>query len=284
MRTILLVLLAVLVSACGSSSTPTKAGGSAQGSGKAKVKGAKVKKKKKPFEAPPLESLADLGELKTAKLAGTSLKKLCPAKKRGKAAPGGCVCLPAGQASSSEVWEDNVASCTTAAEGLKEPLQNVQLLASQESPKKKRGEAPSLRANFHFMFETRKGWFSAALGSSEQQEGVGYARTLKLVSTEFVDFAAGTPGVLATFEETAAPFSAEDGGTPANRGFAIACIAADPKKIGCTEPLSLGEVRKTGGYQLGTVVQDGHLYLVETYASTPEELKSRSGKYAIAAP
>ena len=140
-----------------------------------------------------------------------------------------------------------------------------------------------MRASFRLLFQTRKGWFASELGAAESAGGAGYSRTLKFVSMDFVTFASSeAPGVLATFEDRGA---AEEGSeSPAARGLVVACVAVDAKKIGCTEPLALGEARAKGGYQLNAVVEEGSLYLAETGEKTPDELKSRSGKYAVVAP
>lgn len=286
LRIFLLMLLAVAVSACGSSSSSTKASSSSQGSGKQKPKGASKPKKKRPppFEPPTLASLPDQGELAAARLTsvGTSLnKKLCPARRKGASTPG-CACLAVGETSGADPWSDNVASCTNATEGVRAPLQNLQLLASQEASRRKRGEDPVITASFRLMFQTRKGWYAANLGTAEQRGGSGYSRTIKLVSMDFVDFASSSgPGVLATFEEQVATEEGEESLAP--RGMVVACVAVDPKKVGCTEAISLGDARKNGGYQLEALVTEGSLYLRDTAASTPEELKSRAGKYAVVA-
>lgn len=286
LRIFLLLLCAGAVSACGSSSSSTKASGSTQSGGKQKPKGASKPKKKRPppFEPPSLASLPDQGELEAARLVsvGTSLnKKLCPARRKGASTPG-CTCLAVGETSGADPWKDNVASCTDAVDGLRAPLQNLQLLASQESSRRKRGEDPVLTASFRLMFQTRKGWYGANLGTAEQRGGSGYSRTLKLVSMELVDFASSSgPSVLATLEEQVATEEGEESLAP--RGMVVACVAVDPKKVGCTEPISLGDARKDGGYQLEALVTEGSLYLRDTNARTPEELKSRAGKYAVVA-
>ena len=79
----------------------------------------------------------------------------------------------------------------------------------------------------------------------------------------------GYEQIAAIFEETAPPFSAEDGGTPANRGFAVACVATYAKKVGCTEPLSLGEARKASH----SLFQDGRQRVIDGLTSLDELLR-----------
>jgi hypothetical protein len=304
---LLSLCLALLIAACGSSSKPSTTSGKSASSKKVKKKKKKPpvdtaevtgedapppgddeptekvvkKKKKKPFEPAPLESLADRGELKAKKLGkpASKLDKLCPKKKQKTLA---CSCPAMGEPSTPESWEPNAASCSAAVEGLEAPFANVQLLGLQKTVARK-NDTPDISAAFQLLLQTKKGLFSADLGSITMAPGVGYSGSFALKSRSFVDLiAGGNQELMAVVEQTKTTVA--DGGerTTETTGWLLVCSAADPKKISCTPPISLGESRgDDGGYQLEPIVEGNALYLRETTAKTPEELAKAAGKYTL---
>lgn len=300
------LLLALVFAACGSSDKPSSTGPKKVASGK-KIKKKKKpatdtvaegtptpegdeptekvvkKKKKKPFEPAPLESLADRGALKVAKLGKplSKIEKLCP-KKASKKKAIACLCLPMGEASAQESWEGNPKSCSTPVEGLEAPLTNVQLLAVQQTTGAK--DAPEISAQFDLMLQTKKGINAAKIGSASMSPGIGYGSTFSMKSRSFVDLVAGgNQELMVVFEQSTS--TTADGGerTTEATGWLVVCSAADPKKIQCSEPVSLGASRgEEGGYLLEPLVEGNALYLRETTAKTPEELASAAGKYTLA--
>lgn len=310
---LLSICLALLIAACGSSSKPSTTSGKTASSKKVKKKKKKPvetaeadapsgepsdepsaeddpppekvvkkkKKKKKPFEPAPLESLADRGPLKAKKLGRpvSRLDKVCPKKKSKNIA---CLCPPVGEASTPESWEPNPASCAVAVEGLEAPLTNVQLLGVQKTVPRK-NDTPDISAAFQLLLQTKKGLFQADLGSIQMAPGIGYSGSFELKSRSFADVVAGgNQELLAVVEQTTSTVA--DGGerTTETNGWLVVCSAADPKKISCTAPISLGASRgEEGGYLLEPIVEGNALYLRETTAKTPEELAKAAGKYTV---
>lgn len=308
---LLSICLALLIAACGSSSKPSTTSGKSASSKKVKKKKKvvattetdapaegseggedgdapaekpvkkKKKKKPKPFEPAPLESLADRGPLKAKKLAKpvSKIDKICPKKKSKNIA---CLCPPVGESSTPESWEPNAASCAVAAEGIEAPLTNVQLLGVQKTVARK-NDTPDISAAFRLLLQTKKGLFSADLGSIQMAPGIGYSGTFELKSRSFADLVAGgNQELLAVVEQTTSTVAEGGERTTDTTGWLVVCSAADPKKISCTPPISLGASRgEEGGYLLEPVVDGNALYLRETTAKTPEELAKSAGKYAL---
>lgn len=248
----------------------------------------KITKRRAPvFKPAPLETLADRGVLKAQKLARpvSNLTKLCPPAKKNKETGTACVCMPVGEPTQQDGWTDDSQTCSTAAEGLEAPFLNVQFLAAQKTSRTKKREEPlALDVQFQLLLQTKKGWSTFEIGSTTMEPALGYPRALTLVSRDFVDLPeGGNKELVAIFNDERTTYL--DGGEKeqASTGWLLVCGANPSQKLSCAEPISLGAARK-GGYQLAPVVEGGSLYLTETSAKTPAELKKTVGKYSFELP
>jgi hypothetical protein len=260
------LLMILLLAACGSSSKPeAKAPKDEAPSEVAKTttETKKVKKKKKkrrpmkeaaepaPFEPAPLASLPDRGAIKlvAAKRPVSSLKKLCPKKKK-RSGGVACLCAPVGEATTEESWEDKSATCEAKPEGLEAPLLNLQLLAVQTTGRVKKGseEPPPMDVVFGLAMQTRKGWFNAELGRTAMEPAQGYGATFSLASQAYVDLPGnGVKSVMATLEEKKFTSGEEGARASTASGWLLLCNAANPKKVSCSAPISLGAAQAKGG-------------------------------------
>lgn len=262
--------------------------GACQSASQAETKKPKTAIRKRPpaFKPPPLEELPDLGVLKAQRLAKpvSKLAKLCPSSKKKKDSGTACVCMPVGEPSQLDGWTDDSQTCTAAAEGIEAPFLNVQFLAAQKTTRARRNEQEALDVQFRLLLQTKKGWSTFEIGSTTMEPALGYPRSLTLVSRTFVDLIeGGNKELLAVFNDERTEYL-EDGEKERHAtGWLLVCGADGSQKLSCAEPLALGAARKSG-YVLEPIVEGGKLYLQQTMAKVPPELKKTAGKYSFELP
>jgi hypothetical protein len=274
-----LVLALLLLAACHPKTTQTTAAVNPKEVTKKEAKPA-------PFVQAPLASLPDLGALLAADLGKpiSALKKLCPPPKKNSDVGIACVCFGAGEESGvSSALNNDSASCAAPTLAVEAPFTSVQFIGVQDTGAPDEDGESSISADFSLLLQTKKGLYTSLIGSSTLEPGLGYGSSFTLNELSFVDVVEGGDKELwAIFNEETSTFS-DSGQTLSADGWLVLCGVGPSQKPSCTAPTSLG-ASQAEGYQLLPKLEGGHLFLVETSAQTPPELKKRSGKYTPSFP